>query len=59
MSNPREWTCRLLEAIDGGLLDSREVVNMCVSYMSEWDVQDMIRANDLREYLKPSEVEDE
>lgn len=45
----REKTNRLLEMIDDGELDARQVVLMCVKYMSEDEVADMIRFNDLDE----------
>ena len=47
----REYTNRLLEMIDEDLLDARQVVLMCVKYMSEDEVADMIRFNDLSEQL--------
>lgn len=53
--NVREWTNRLQAAIEGGLLEPQAVVDMCMSYMSEDDVEDMCHANDLKEYLKPEE----
>ena len=43
----REYTNRLLEMIDEDLLDARQVVLMCVKYMSEDEVADMIRFNDM------------
>ena len=47
----RKYTNRLLEMVDEGLLDARQVVLMCVKYMSEDEVADMIRFNDLSEQL--------
>lgn len=55
----REWTCLVMEALDSGLLDAREVTDMCLSYMSEADVEDMCRANDLKNYLRPNDDENE
>jgi hypothetical protein len=50
MSNPaRKYTCKLLDMIDEGLLDPKTVVDMCMSYMSESDVEDMMDANELTE----------
>lgn len=57
-SNVREWTCRVLEAMDEGLLDPKQVAEMCLSAMSEDDVEYMCKANELKEYLSP-EAEDE
>ena len=45
----REQTNRLLEMIDEGLLDARQVVLMCVKYMSEDEVADMLDVNELSE----------
>lgn len=55
----REWTNKVCEAMDEGILDPREVAEMCMSYMSEWDVEDMCRINDLKEYLDPGSDDDE
>jgi hypothetical protein len=55
----REWTNLLQDAISGGLISPRDVVDMCMSYMSEFDVEDMCRSNDLAVLLKPEEEENE
>lgn len=52
MSTTRLWTCRLLEMIDDGLLDPRMALEMCTSYMSESEVADMMRINDLVQYFE-------
>ena len=43
----RQQTNYLLELIDSGLLDPRDVVTMAVKYMSEDEVADMMRCNDI------------
>ena len=43
----REQTEKLLTMIEEGLLDPTEVVTMCVKYMSEDDVADMMDCNEL------------
>jgi len=43
----REYTNKLLEMIEEGLLDKDEVIMACVKYMSEDDVKDMMHYNDL------------
>ena len=43
----RQQTNYLLELIDSGLLDARDVVTMAVKYMSEDEVADMMRINDI------------
>jgi hypothetical protein len=42
--------------IDDGLLDKDTVINACLSYMSESDVQDMMESN---EFIEEEEDEDE
>jgi cytoplasmic iron level regulating protein YaaA (DUF328/UPF0246 family) len=44
---PRQQTNYLLELIDSGLLDARDVVTMALKYMSEDEVADMMRINDV------------
>ncbi len=56
----REYTNRLLEMIDEDLLDARQVVLMCVKYMSEDEVADMIRFNDMSHlFLSEEDSNDE
>ena len=43
----RDATCKILEMVDDGLLDAKMVVMACLGYMSEDDVKDMARANDI------------
>ena len=50
----RETTNKVLEMVDEGLLNPRDVVLMCLKWMSEDDVKAMAKANELLE-----EVEDE
>jgi hypothetical protein len=53
----REYTNRLLEMVDEGLLDARQALLMCVKYMSEDEVADMMRFNDLSHlFLSETEV---
>ena len=42
----REYTSKLLELIEDGLLDRDTVIMACVKYMSESDVQDMMEINE-------------
>lgn len=49
--NVREWTNRVQDAIRDELLSPQAVVDMCMSYMSEAEVKDMCRVNDLKEFL--------
>ena len=42
----RERTTRLLDMMDEGWVTAKTVAEMCLAYMSEDDVADMMRAND-------------
>lgn len=54
--NARHYTNQLLEMIENGLLDRDNVIMACVKYMSESDVEDMMRIN---EFLQEDEEEEE
>lgn len=43
----REYTNKLLEMIEDGMLDKDNVILACVKYMSEDDVEDMMRCNEM------------
>ena len=43
----RQQTNYLLELIDSGLLNARDVVTMALKYMSEDEVADMMVVNDI------------
>ena len=53
----RKYTRALLEALDERILEPKEIVLMCVNYMSEQEVQDMVESNDLAEALGMEESE--
>jgi hypothetical protein len=59
MADPREQTNRLLEMIDDGQLDPMMAVTMCVKWMSEDDVAEMLDANELSERFDEDYDEDE
>ena len=42
----RAYTNELLLLVDEGMLDKDAVIMACVKYMSEDDVEDMMRCND-------------
>jgi hypothetical protein len=52
----RQYTDRLLEMIEDGMLDRDTVIMACVKYMSEQDVQDMMEIN---EFVTTDDDEDE
>jgi hypothetical protein len=43
----RTQTTKLLEMMDEGLITAQSVAEMALAYMSEDDVADMMRANDI------------
>ena len=43
----REYTTKLSEMMDEGLITAESVAEMALAYMSEDDVADMMRANDI------------
>jgi len=45
----REFTNKLLEMVEDGVLDRDTVIMACVKYMSEDEVRDMMFANDFVE----------
>ena len=56
----RKYTNMLLEMIDDGLIDRDLVINACLKYMSEDDVQDMMEANEfIEEQYEDDEDEDD
>jgi hypothetical protein len=61
MRNLREYSLKLLEAVEEGLLNKDQVIQACINYMSEQDVQDMCEANDFfpQDEEDEEEVEDE
>ena len=54
--NVRKATNKLLELIDEGLVDAKDAVLMCLSWMSEDDVVEMCKAN---EFILEEDEEDE
>ena len=38
---PREYTCKLLEMVDEGWLDAKDVLQQALQWMSERDVKEM------------------
>ena len=53
----RTQTTKLLEMMDEGLISAQAVAEMALAYMSEDDVADMMRANDI--LLDEEDEEDE
>jgi hypothetical protein len=55
----REYTCKLLEMVEHGLLDRDNVIMACVKYMSEDEVRDMMHANEFTSEEGEEETEGE
>lgn len=47
MSDVRKVTMLLINMMDEGVLDPNDLALMCLNYMSEADVADMARSNDI------------
>jgi len=58
MANVRKATVAILELMDEGVLDPRLLAAACLSYMSEADVADMARVNELLTEDEDEEEED-
>ena len=48
----RHYTIQLMELIDEGVISADDVVRMALSWMSEDDVEAMMRTNDLIEFVE-------
>ena len=48
-ANPRATTNKILEMVDEGLVNARDVLLMALKWMSEDDVKAMAKANELLE----------
>ncbi len=56
-TNTRKSTNRLLEMVENGSIDPKDVVMMCVKFMSEEDVDEMCRINEV--FVEEEDEEDE
>ena len=55
--NTREFTNKLLDAVDGGMIDPRDALAAALSYMSEAEVKDMCAVNEFFAYEEEEEEE--
>ena len=55
----REFTNKILEAVEEGMLDKDTVIMACLKYMSEDQVRDMADANCFFEHEEEDEEEEE
>ena len=59
MTDTRKSTNRLLEMIEDGSIDPKDVVMICVKFMSEDDVDEMCRINEVFEDDEEEEIEED
>ena len=55
----RQYTDKLLEMVENGLLDKDQVILACVKFMSEDDVAEMMRINEMLIDEEEEENDDE
>ena len=55
----RELTCKVLDAMDEGLLDPKVIAEAALNWLNEDEIADMIRANDLQDILNMEEEDGE
>lgn len=58
-NNPRKSTTKLMDMMDEGFLDPREVADMCLNWLSEAEVDDMARRNDIEGFRGEDEDDDD
>ena len=58
MANPREYTCRLLEMVDSGILSADEVLGAAIAYMSDSAVEDLMRLYQWEDMLVDESTEE-
>lgn len=56
-ANVRKNTIRVLELIDEGALDAREIAALALGWLADDEVASLIRANDLQELVFGEEEE--
>ena len=54
----RELTCKVLDAMDQGLISSKVIAEAALNWLNEDEIADMIRANDLQDILNMEDEED-
>ena len=54
----RKYTTALLDAVDEGMYDKDLLIQDLLGYLSEAEVEDFVRKNDLMPWLETDEEED-
>lgn len=55
----RKYTCILLDAVEEGMYDKDLLIQDLLGYLSEEEVKDFVRKNDLMPWLEQDDEEDE
>lgn len=55
----RKYTCAVLDAVEEGMLDKDALIQDLLGWMSEDDVKEFVRRNDLMPWLEDDSEEDE
>lgn len=55
----REYTCAVLDAVQDGVLDPIPLINNLLGFLSEAEVEQFVRANDLLEAVGMAEEDEE
>lgn len=55
----RELTCKVLDAMDSGLISSKVIAEAALNWLNEDEIADMIRANDLQDLFEMEEEDGE
>lgn len=55
----RKYTAALLDAVDEGIMDKDSLIRDLVGWMSEADVQEFVRSNDLMPWLEDDEEDED
>ena len=53
----RPYTTALMDAVDEGVLNKGQLINDLLGYMSEADVENFVRTNNMAEYLGLEDAE--
>lgn len=54
----RRYTCAVLDAVDQGLFDKDSLIRDLLGYLSEDEVQDFVRKNDLMPWLEDEDQDE-
>ena len=58
-SKTRRYTVALSNAVDEGIINKDMLINDLLGYLSEAEVEDFVRKNDMLEYIGMAEDEEE